>query len=130
ESARLILTALEEGTLKAAADGSLFGQPADEEPTNPLGEEAGTPKGALTDVSLNNQSRRVLGGVLSRMRLTAKNVEIRRTSARKLSEYPEEGTIVLIRDLYEKETDEETRAWMGLALAKVDLKSDDPKLRI
>lgn len=88
--------------------------------------QATAPKAIL----LNNLSRRTLEETLSRLRLTAKSAEVRRAAARKLSEYPSPEAVNLIRGLYRTEPDAEAKEWMGLAVAKLDLRSDDPKQRI
>lgn len=86
--------------------------------------------GKLPGSSLNNLSRRVLQATLSKLRLTAENVEIRRAAAKRLAEYPDEESATLIRELVAKEKDTETRRAMALALAKIDIRSPDENRRV
>ncbi len=126
-----VLSALEEGRLRRdpeghlfllnSSDGSLLAVPALTE---------GTPSGALEEIPLNNSSRRALGEALSRLRLTADDVGIRRAAAAKLAEYPDPAGIELIRGLLDQETDEKAHRSMALAVAKVDLTSESRDRRL
>ena len=129
DKALIVLTALEAGHLKKDGRGMVFLdedgkilQASTLEPVQP----SGTPR----TIALNNTSRRALSSTLSKLRLTAKSVDVRRQSAKQLTEYPDFESAALIRTLISGEKDPEARRWMALALAKVDLKSEDPKLRM
>lgn len=87
-------------------------------------------QGTTSKISLNNQSRRTLQEALARIRLTHDEVEVRRSAARKLSEYPDEQGVALVRKLILTEPDSETKDWMALTIAKLDLSSPDPKARL
>lgn len=87
-------------------------------------------QGTTSKISLNNQSRRTLQEALARIRLTHDEVEVRRNAARKLSEYPDEQGVALVRNLILTESDSETKDWMALTIAKLDLSSPDPEARL
>jgi len=129
DSALPILDALETGKLFADPSGGLFIQDSDGHFLSATTREPAKPA-APKAIALNNLSRRTLEETVSRLRLTAKSVEVRRGAARKLSEYPTAEAVDLIRGFYDAEPDAEAKEWMGLAIAKLDLKSDDPKKRI
>src|SRR5690606_26580343 len=73
---------------------------------------------------------RKLQEALARIRLTHDEVEVRRSAARKLSEYPDEQGVALVRKLILTEPDSETKDWMALTIANLDLSSPDPKARL
>jgi len=129
DKALTILTALEAGDLDKDGRGVVFVTSGGKVlQASSLAEAA--PSGSVRAIALNNTSRRALAAALSKLRLTAKKVDVRREAAKKLAEYPDSESAALIRGLVAGESDEETKRWMGLALAKVDLKSDDRALRI
>lgn len=130
EKALVVLGALEAGDLKKDGRGMVY-----------LSEKSGklvqastlaevAPSGTPRAISLNNTSRRALSATLSKLRLTAKSVDVRRTAAKQLAEYPDFESAAVIRTVIDREADAEAKRWMSLALAKVDLKSDDRNLRI
>lgn len=130
DKALTVLSALEAGHLKKDGRGVVFVAQEDGKllQASTLTEVA--PSGATREISLNNTSRRTLAATLSKLRLTAKSVEVRREATKKLAEYPDAESAALIRTLIDAEKDEEAKRSMALALAKVDLKSPDRNLRI
>ncbi len=130
ESALTILSALDEGHLVFDESRALFIESEDAGLLDAVTLQPGKANGSTISVALNNLSRRALQEALARLRLTAKKVHVRRDAARKLSEYPDEASVELIRGLVEAEEDAEVREWMNLAIAKVDLQSEDPKRRL
>ena len=131
ERALPILAAMESNTLQVDKAGVLFLRGEEGETVEAVSGEVKTPSPPLRDVLQNNRVRRSLGVALSRARLASSNVQIRRDAAESLSgDFPDEETTKLIRQLIPEEKDEETRGFMELALAKVDISSEDPKLRI
>ncbi len=131
ERALPILAAMESNTLQVDKAGVLFLRGEEGELIEAVSGEAKTASPPLRDVLQNNRVRRSLGVALSRARLASSNVEIRRAAAESLSgDFPDEETTKLIRELVAEEKDEDTRGFMELALAKVDISSEDPKLRI
>jgi urea transport system permease protein len=88
------------------------------------------PEGATLVVSLNNVSRRAVEEAVSFLSLRARDVSVRRAAARKLSEYPDGESVSLVRSLVKAETDEETKEWMSLLIAKEDLSSADKQRRL
>lgn len=126
-----VLSALEEGRLRRDPEGHLFFRNSSAGPLLAVPAlTEGTPSGALEEIPLNNSSRRALGEALSRLRLTADDVGIRRAAAAKLAEYPDPAGIELIRGLLDEETDERAHRSMALAVAKVDLTSESRDRRL
>jgi urea transport system permease protein len=130
EKALVVLGALEAGDLKKDGRGVVFVSQEGGKllQASTLAEVALS--GTTREISLNNTTRRALSATLSKLRLTAKSVEVRRTAAKQLAEYPDFESAAVIRTVIDREKDAEARRWMSLALAKVDLKSDDRNLRI
>lgn len=130
EAALPVLTALGADKLLRDESGQLFisGESGEVLSASSLAPEK--PAGKTQVVSLNNVSRRAVQESLSFLRLRARDVSVRRAAARQLSEYPDGGSVALVRSLVVKETDEETKEWMSLLLAKVDLSSDDKAKRL
>jgi len=130
DKALVILSALEAGKLKKDGRGVVFVEADGKKllQASTLAEVA--PSGTTRSISLNNTSRRTLSAALSKLRLTAKSVAVRLESARELAAYPDAESSTLIRGLIGGERDAGVRRLMSLALAKVDLKSSDPKLRL
>lgn len=124
-----VLTALDEGNLVRDASGKVFIKNGrDFIAAGSM--EAATPEGSSSAISLNNASRRSLSEALSRLRLSSQDVELRRAAAKQLSEYPDERGTTLIRTVIDKESDTVTKRYLALALAKMDLSSDDRALRL
>jgi urea transport system permease protein len=130
EVALPILEALDSDQLVVDEQQQLFITDEDGTLLSVVTAESASASGSTTKISLNNVARRAVGEALARMSLTAKNVEIRRSAARKLSQYPNEETADLIRDLLKDEKDAETFEWMSLAVAKIDLHAEDPQARV
>lgn len=130
EKALVVLTALEHDELKKDGRGVVFVARADEPPLEASTLSEVAPSGDVRAISLNNTTRRALAATLSKLRLTAKSVDVRREAAKKLAEYPDEESTALIRGLIDGEKDKETKRSMALALAKIDLESEDPQLRL
>jgi len=129
DKALVVLTALEAGELKKDGRGVVFLE-TDGKVLQASSLEPTTPSGNARTIALNNTSRRALSSTLSKLRLTAKRVDVRLESAKRLTEYPDEESAELIRTLIDAEKNADVRRWMALALAKVDLKSEDAKLRM
>lgn len=129
ESALTILAALDDGQLIKDSAGVLFIE-RDGAYLRPSGLTAASPQGARSAISLNNSSRRALQAALAKLRLSSKNTEVRRAAATKLAEHPDAEAILVIRSLIDAEKDEDTRGAMALALAKVDIGSEDKQLRL
>ena len=129
ESALTILAALDDGQLIKDSAGVLFIE-RDGAYLRPNGLTAASPQGARSAISLNNSSRRALQAALAKLRLSSKNTEVRRAAATKLAEHPDAEAILVIRSLIDAEKDEDTRGAMALALAKVDIGSEDKQLRL
>lgn len=124
-----LLQALREGRLLVDQSKQLLIKSEDGLISVPSGAIA-SPHGATQIISLNNVSRRAVDESLAQLGLLSKNLEGRRSAARKLSEYPDEKSVELMRKLIADERDEEVSGWMALAIAKVDLGSELPERRV
>jgi urea transport system permease protein len=126
-----ILAAMEENSLQVDQSGRLFIRGDGADLVEAVSGQVKVAAQPLRDVVQNNRVRRSLGVALARARLSSPDVTIRRTSAESLSgDFPDEETTKIVRQLLITEKDEETREFMGLALAKVDISSESPELRI
>lgn len=130
ERALPILAALESGKLVVDTQGGLFIVRDDGSSESVTSSTEKAPAGKTHALTLNNVSRRAVQEALAQLSLQAKNLGIRRAAARKLSEYPDDASVELMRTLVAKEQDREARDWMRLAIAKVDLTSPEPSKRI
>lgn len=124
-----ILSALEGGQIERDRARHVFLRTESGELVS-LSSPTAAPDGPTKSVSLNNVGRRTLGETLSKLSLTAKDVTIRRAAAKRLADQPDPDTIEIIRGLAASEPDPDTKGYMALALAKVDLRSDDPARRM
>lgn len=84
---------------------------------------------ALEKVRINNSVRGKLRTVIASLQLSAKNSDIRRQSARDLIKSPQPELRNLIATAYEKEESSSVKSEMAMALAMVDIESEDVKLR-
>lgn len=84
---------------------------------------------ALEKVRINNTVRGKLRTVIASLQLNAKNPDLRRQSARDLIKSPQPELRALIADAYEKEESPSIKNEMAMALAMVDIESEDLRLR-
>jgi urea transport system permease protein len=123
-----VLDALDNEKLMTDEAGNLF-IITDSGPKNPSASGSAAPVGKTRKIALNNVARRALDASVSRLRLTATSADIRKAAAKQLSEYPDEAITELLRSLSVKEQVHEVKEMMLLAVAKVDLRSDDKTKR-
>lgn len=83
----------------------------------------------LKKIRINNSVRGKLRTIIASLQLTAANPNLRRQSARDLIKSPDLSLRDLIADAYEKEEHASVKPEMALALAVVDIESDDQARR-
>jgi urea transport system permease protein len=125
--ALVILSTLREGKLSVSPDGKTLLVTEDGKLVS-LAD--GTVSASGRKVTTSNAVRRVLGPAIARLELRAKDVGVRRAAALAVRRNPSPELIEALRAAYPKESDPETKASLGLALAEVDLDSADPKARL
>lgn len=124
-----VLSALEAGQIERDGARHVFLRTSAEK-VIALSTSVAYPDGPTRVIALNNVGRRTLSETLSKLSLTAKDVSIRRAAAKRLADQPDPDTIEIIRGISAGEPDRDTKGYMALALAKVDLASDDPARRM
>jgi urea transport system permease protein len=127
--AKKFLAAYRENHLVVDAEKKLWLKSEDK--FQPINEANGaTPVGITTVVFASNVIRRSLDEALAQLRLTSNVVEERRTAATELALEPTQTLAEFLRKRLDLEGDKDTRKQLRRALAKLDLKSPDPKRRI
>jgi urea transport system permease protein len=123
------LQALEDGNLRLDAAGNAF-VVKDGKLAPAISGGPATPSGAIKSPLLDNKLRRALSQALATLKLSSPNRELRLLAAEELAKQPSEDVIPLVRARLTKEPDADIREHLALALAQVDIKSDDPKRRL
>lgn len=129
--------------LKAMSDGMLFAIKADKRLV--IGREKGTelelvdviseeiiatlPEGALEKVKINNSVRGKLRTTIASVQLSNSNKSLREQSARDLIKKPDSSLREIIATAIDVEDDSALRREMQVALAMIDIESEDQKLR-
>ena len=124
--------------LKALADGQLLvdGQgggwiKTDTEVLDALtGTPAKLPDPAPDEVSINNMLRGQIDAALAALKLFAPERDVRPAAARSLQGGEDEALRDTLKGAHDKEGDADVREAIALALAAIDVRSDDPKLRL
>ncbi|HEX4348066.1 MAG TPA: hypothetical protein VHZ73_10865, partial [Vicinamibacterales bacterium] len=122
------LQALDDGKLKMDTAGHAFIDDGSVKSAVPGANR--TPVGALTAVEVDNSMRRELGPALAALRLSAPDKDIRLAAAQELAGHPSDDATVLLRTAEKNEKDPDVHAEIVLALAQVDLASDDVNRRL
>ncbi len=123
------LQALEDGNLRIDAAGNAFIL-KDEKTTPALADGPAAPSGPLKSPLVDNSLRRALSQTLATLKLSSPDRRLRLLAAEELAKQPSEDVIPLVRARLSKELDADIREQLALALAQVDLKSDDSKLKL
>src|SRR6187399_571984 len=123
-----LLQALDAGRLHVDTKGNLFIVEGGK--TKPALAGGGAPEGALRATPVNNVVRRVLGPALAKLQLSSPDREVRLAAAIELAKQIDEVAAPLLRRSVEKETDDEIRTILALAVAQIDLSSKNPATRI
>lgn len=84
----------------------------------------------IKKVRINNKLRRVLKPKLAVLQLTSKDKTLRLSSAKDLVKRPSADLKPIIEQALENEENNSVRDMLGLAIAMVDVYSDDQKLRM
>lgn len=124
------LVALKERQLQANAEGQLFIEAEDGSLTDPLTGQPTSSASKLSAPRINNSVRRKLTPVIAQLQLGAPDVEVRRAAAMTVSQSPDPELAPILRQRLQAEEDAEVREQLKLALAQIDLASDDPATRI
>lgn len=127
--ALVVLEGLEAGQLVFDSTGTLFLRTGGRTVNAETG-EAATPREKPRDVGVNNRVRRTLAPMISRLRLRAPDLEVRRTAAEETSKHPREDMRVALLDARKQESDDDVAELLDLALARLDLASDDKERRL
>jgi urea transport system permease protein len=123
-----LLEALAAGTLRVDSEGAPF--VADEAgKLTPL-EGPAAAKPPLETPLVDNRLRRVLESSLASLRLAAADPEIRLKAAEELSKRRNDDLAPILRSSLSKETDSEIKQALSLAIAQIDLSSDDVNRRL
>jgi urea transport system permease protein len=94
------------------------------------GEPAAVDAATLTTVSINNRVRRAASSLLAQLRLVSPDPAVRLAAAADLRSRPSDEMGGPIRKALATETDAAVKTALEAVLAQVDLRSDDPKLRL
>ncbi len=130
ERSLAMLQALDEGGVVKDGGGSLYIQKDDGSLVHAGTAAPASPSGTTTRISLTNNSRRALQASLSRLQLTSSNKKLQRQAAQELADNPDPEMAQTIRRLAQDVSDPETKQALDLALAKLDLASNDPQRRL
>jgi urea transport system permease protein len=94
-------------------------------------EDLGTVGGdALDRVRVNNRIRRTLHGAVSQLQIASPDAGVRLSAARQLARDRSPETAALLRQALEREENSEVAEAITLSLARIDLTSDDPQVRL
>jgi urea transport system permease protein len=129
ERALTILKAMEEQRLVTDAESKLLIK-QDESLFDAVTGAPATASGALSNVQVSNIIRRTLTPTLAQLRLISKDTNERRTAASEISKRPSEETMPAVRAALEHEQDGEVRESLNLAVAHLDLQSDDSSKKV
>jgi urea transport system permease protein len=94
------------------------------------GAPAAVDPAALRTVSINNRVRRAAGALLAQLRLVSPDPEVRLAAAASLRSRPSDEAREPVSAALAAETDERVRAALEAVLAQIDLRSEDPALRL
>jgi len=138
-STRVVLTAFLEDRLyfrnddqKVVVVKSVENEPADFDLIDPLSlKDAGAiPADQVTKIGTNNRLRRVLKTTIARFGLGNPSAAVRLEAVQDMLRSLDEGTISLLRERAETETDPKVKKAIAAGLALVDLDSSDSQTRL
>lgn len=125
------LLAFRDGTLQVDEAGDVFLPNSDGRGyIDALTAESARPNGTLRTVAATNVIRRTLAQVIARLELRSPSIEVRRSSAEELAARPSLDLLPAMKEAVKAETDEITKSRLSLAIAKLDLESEDPFRRL
>lgn len=125
-----VLEALEEKRLRVSDDGRAFIKDAQGSATDALtGESVELPDDAKMPL-LTNTLRRALSSSLAQLRLRSKDGAVRLRAAEVVARSPAPEMIGTLRDALSREDDRRVKQQLSLAVARIDLESDNRTLRL
>jgi len=125
-----VLVALLDGKLRVDATGAAYAAEEDGSLVPLIAGIPQTPAGELTSPMVDNRLRRVLEPAIASARLQSPERSIRLAAAIDLSKQKNAELAPLVRKALSAEKDEDIRENLGLALAQVDLSSENTELRL
>lgn len=129
-AAAQVLSALQEGTLRIDERGEAW-VIANDLATNALtGKTTSAATLNLRSPSINNKVRRLIASVIAQSQLVSPDKSLRLAAARDLIKRPREDAITAMTRALAKEKDSEVKEALMLALAKVNLASNDQARRM
>jgi urea transport system permease protein len=123
-----LLEALAAGTLRIDSEGAAF--VADDAGSVTPVVEGTTAKPPLATPLVDNRLRRALESSLASLRLGSADRAIRLKAAQELSKRRNDDLEPVLRSAFDKETDGDTKEALALALAQIDLNSEDVNRRL
>ncbi len=130
DAALRVLRAMRDGTLSVTPDGKRALVGRDGQVVDPVTDKPATAVADAIQVSVNNRLRNAISNALASMGLTAGDPAVRRAAARGLQERPDPAQRDRLKAALDAEKDAGTRTEMAMALGIIDLKADDPALRM
>jgi urea transport system permease protein len=124
-----VLTALRDGQLLLAADGSVLVQQADGL-HDAISGKLVTPAPKADVIVLNNTLRRQVGPAIGALSLRSPDRDVRLSAATMLAKSLDEKLVPTLRAALAAEKDAEVKALLAQAVAQADITSTDPKLRM
>jgi len=126
------LEALTNRLLRVDEDGNIFILSEDETSVQDVltGEHLSAESLKLRTPRINNAIRRILTPVIAQLQLQSKDSKVRLKAAQKLSDNLRPEAVNIVRKHLEREANKDVQKLLRLALAEVDLKSDDISRRI
>jgi len=123
-----LLNALNEEKLYATAEGRVL-IVEDDKATDPLtGEKLDLPEGA-DSITVNNRLRRELESALAGLRLFADDARVRLKAAQEVQQNASAAHVPMLEQALAKESDARVRSVLDMAVATINLKSDDAAKR-
>ena len=125
-----VLKALQDGQLRVDGEGRgwIVGGAT---PLDAItGAPAGLPSPEPDEVMINNAIRSQLDGAIAALKLFAPERDVRLAAARALQDGEDDTLLATLRKAAAAETDPKVRDAIGLALAAVTIRSDDPAERL
>jgi len=124
-----LVESLRAGTLRIDAKGRPFVQ-REAELVPLLDPPATTPEPPIETPIMTNQLRRVVQPAIASLSLSAEDLDTRRRAAEELAKRPSAELEDTLRAALERETDDEVRSALRLALAQLDVRSPDTARRL
>jgi urea transport system permease protein len=126
-----ILRAMEDGRLRVSSTTlQVLIQDADKKLIDPFTNKAVASQPDLKEPLVTNMIRRGLQAAIAQLELHAKDAETRLHAAQVVSESPSAEMAPLLRKAIAVESDAQVKKKLSLALAQIDLESEDAKLRL